>query len=216
MDTLVQRIVTTKAWYLAWVVCRNSARKVPISSWFNNAFIALRFTLDFSFRFLTTFIKLPHIPFLYSHCIIPIVSISSAIKIMWHTSILKKNQETLFVYMVFWVIFYRHVKGRYALIGVAQFSLKFKCHITAYFSPLDPIWLILHIKSVWINGMCIQNMTFSSRAYNVNDWFHSDCIQLLLAHGAPVRVKNLQGWTPLAEAISFGSRQTSKLYLTSR
>ncbi|KAK3090455.1 hypothetical protein FSP39_011985 [Pinctada imbricata] len=35
-----------------------------------------------------------------------------------------------------------------------------------------------------------------------------DCIQLLLAHGAPVRVKNIQGWTPLAEAISYGDRQS--------
>lgn len=33
---------------------------------------------------------------------------------------------------------------------------------------------------------------------------------LLLAHGAPVKVKNLLGWSPLAEAISFGDRQTSK------
>ena len=37
-----------------------------------------------------------------------------------------------------------------------------------------------------------------------------ECIHLLLAHGAPVRVKNIQGWTPLAEAISYGDRQTSK------
>jgi len=33
---------------------------------------------------------------------------------------------------------------------------------------------------------------------------------LLLAHGAPVKVKNLAGWSPLAEAISYGDRQTSK------
>lgn len=36
---------------------------------------------------------------------------------------------------------------------------------------------------------------------------HKECIQLLLAHDAPVRVKNNQGWTPLEEAISFGDRQ---------
>ncbi|VVC87993.1 ankyrin repeat domain-containing protein 13C-B [Leptidea sinapis] len=35
-----------------------------------------------------------------------------------------------------------------------------------------------------------------------------ECIQLLLAHGAPVKVKNLAGWSPLAEAISYGDRQT--------
>ncbi|KAL4705025.1 hypothetical protein ACJJTC_009813 [Scirpophaga incertulas] len=35
-----------------------------------------------------------------------------------------------------------------------------------------------------------------------------ECIQLLLAHSAPVKVKNLAGWSPLAEAISYGDRQT--------
>lgn len=38
----------------------------------------------------------------------------------------------------------------------------------------------------------------------------SECVHLLLAHGAPVKVKNLAGWSPLAEAISYGDRQTSK------
>lgn len=40
----------------------------------------------------------------------------------------------------------------------------------------------------------------------------AECIHLLLAHGAPVKVKNLNGWSPLAEAISFGDRQTSKFH----
>ncbi|XP_044726641.1 ankyrin repeat domain-containing protein 13C [Chrysoperla carnea] len=35
-----------------------------------------------------------------------------------------------------------------------------------------------------------------------------ECVQLLLAHGAPVKVKNSLGWSPLAEAISYGDRQT--------
>ncbi|XP_021701564.1 ankyrin repeat domain-containing protein 13C isoform X1 [Aedes aegypti] len=34
-----------------------------------------------------------------------------------------------------------------------------------------------------------------------------ECTYLLLAHGAPVKVKNQQGWSPLAEAISYGDRQ---------
>lgn len=33
-------------------------------------------------------------------------------------------------------------------------------------------------------------------------------MQLLLAHGAPVKVKNNKGWSPLAEAVSYGDRQT--------
>ncbi|XP_067627205.1 ankyrin repeat domain-containing protein 13C [Eurosta solidaginis] len=35
-----------------------------------------------------------------------------------------------------------------------------------------------------------------------------ECIHLLLAHGAPVKIKNNEGWSPLAEAISYGDRQT--------
>lgn len=34
------------------------------------------------------------------------------------------------------------------------------------------------------------------------------CVRLLLAHNAPVKVKNNEGWSPLAEAISYGHRQT--------
>ncbi|XP_042562798.1 ankyrin repeat domain-containing protein 13C-A-like, partial [Clupea harengus] len=39
---------------------------------------------------------------------------------------------------------------------------------------------------------------------------HKECAHLLLAHNAPVKVKNAQGWSPLAEAISYGDRQMSK------
>lgn len=35
-----------------------------------------------------------------------------------------------------------------------------------------------------------------------------ECVHILLAHGAPVKVKNMLGWSPLAEAISYGDRQT--------
>ncbi|XP_005110838.1 ankyrin repeat domain-containing protein 13C isoform X2 [Aplysia californica] len=42
---------------------------------------------------------------------------------------------------------------------------------------------------------------------------HKECVHLLLAHGAPVKVKNAQGWTPLAEAISYGDRQIILLVL---
>lgn len=33
-----------------------------------------------------------------------------------------------------------------------------------------------------------------------------------MTHGVPVKVKNLAGWSPLAEAISYGDRQTSKYF----
>lgn len=37
---------------------------------------------------------------------------------------------------------------------------------------------------------------------------HKECAQILLAHNAPVKVKNNLGWSPLSEAISYGDRQT--------
>ncbi|XP_017033326.1 ankyrin repeat domain-containing protein 13C isoform X1 [Drosophila kikkawai] len=33
-------------------------------------------------------------------------------------------------------------------------------------------------------------------------------VRLLLAHNAPVKIKNNEGWSPLSEAISYGDRQT--------
>jgi ankyrin repeat domain-containing protein 13 len=39
----------------------------------------------------------------------------------------------------------------------------------------------------------------------------SECVHLLLNHGAPVKVKNNAGWSPLSEAISYGDRQTCKI-----
>lgn len=45
-----------------------------------------------------------------------------------------------------------------------------------------------------------------------NGLFLSECVHLLLAHNAPVKVKNLAGWSPLNEAISYGDRQTSNYY----
>ncbi|XP_012875961.1 PREDICTED: ankyrin repeat domain-containing protein 13C [Dipodomys ordii] len=40
---------------------------------------------------------------------------------------------------------------------------------------------------------------------------NKECAHLLLAHNAPVKVKNAQGWSPLAEAISYGDRQMISL-----
>ncbi|KAI2658918.1 Ankyrin repeat domain-containing protein 13C [Labeo rohita] len=42
---------------------------------------------------------------------------------------------------------------------------------------------------------------------------HKECAHLLLAHNAPVKVKNAQGWSPLAEAISYGDRQMTLVTL---
>jgi ankyrin repeat protein len=40
--------------------------------------------------------------------------------------------------------------------------------------------------------------------------FISDATALLLAHNAPVKAKNAQGWNCLMEAVSYGDRQISK------
>lgn len=38
---------------------------------------------------------------------------------------------------------------------------------------------------------------------------HRDQINFLLQHNAPIKTKNIQGWTPLDEAISYGDRKIS-------
>eukprot|EP00094_Tigriopus_californicus_P007669 TCALIF_07385-PA protein Name:"Similar to ankrd13c Ankyrin repeat domain-containing protein 13C (Xenopus tropicalis)" AED:0.22 eAED:0.22 QI:0/0/0/0.8/1/1/5/0/354 len=40
-----------------------------------------------------------------------------------------------------------------------------------------------------------------------------EMVHLLLAHAAPVKIKNKLGWSPLAEAISYGDRQTISILL---
>ncbi|CAB3997813.1 ankyrin repeat domain-containing 13C-like [Paramuricea clavata] len=42
---------------------------------------------------------------------------------------------------------------------------------------------------------------------------HKECVFLLLEKNAPVKVKNEAGWSPLAEAISWGSRSIVKAVL---
>nr|CAB3221745.1 ankyrin repeat domain-containing protein 13C-like [Phallusia mammillata] len=37
---------------------------------------------------------------------------------------------------------------------------------------------------------------------------HKECVQILLKHNHTVNVKNIYGWTPLHESISYGDRQT--------
>ncbi|OTF82513.1 ankyrin repeat domain containing protein [Euroglyphus maynei] len=38
---------------------------------------------------------------------------------------------------------------------------------------------------------------------------HRDQINFLIQHNAPIKTKNIQGWTPLDEAISYGDRKIS-------
>jgi len=37
-----------------------------------------------------------------------------------------------------------------------------------------------------------------------------DIVMLLLESGAPIKVKNSLGWSPMSEAVSYGDRQISK------
>jgi ankyrin repeat protein len=57
--------------------------------------------------------------------------------------------------------------------------------------------------------MCVLFILMSS----LSRYYFSECVHLLLAHNAPVAIKNLAGWSPLNEAISYGDRQTSKRLL---
>lgn len=41
---------------------------------------------------------------------------------------------------------------------------------------------------------------------------HREAIAILLANNAPVRIKNIDGWNPLMESVSYGDRQISKFF----
>lgn len=57
----------------------------------------------------------------------------------------------------------------------------------------------------------LPSRLFYSEVLELNAFLsQKEFTHLLLAHGALVKVKNLDGWSPLAEAISYGDRQTSK------
>ncbi|GCC32845.1 hypothetical protein chiPu_0011309 [Chiloscyllium punctatum] len=53
----------------------------------------------------------------------------------------------------------------------------------------------------------IRRLSSSIRTHNIAQKDLHECAHLLLAHNAVVKVKNAQGWSPLAEAISYGDRQ---------
>uniref|UniRef100_A0A182S0F4 Ankyrin repeat domain-containing protein n=1 Tax=Anopheles funestus TaxID=62324 RepID=A0A182S0F4_ANOFN len=52
-----------------------------------------------------------------------------------------------------------------------------------------------------------RKLSLLLRTHEIAEKDKHECIFLLLAHGAPVKVKNSRGWSPLAEAISYGDRQ---------
>jgi len=41
----------------------------------------------------------------------------------------------------------------------------------------------------------------------------ADIVTLLLEYGAPIKVKNSLGWSPMSEAVSYGDRQISMCVL---
>ncbi|XP_061682178.1 ankyrin repeat domain-containing protein 13C-like isoform X2 [Syngnathoides biaculeatus] len=53
----------------------------------------------------------------------------------------------------------------------------------------------------------VRRLSSLIRTQNISQKDVHECAHLLLAHNAPVKVKNAQGWSPLAEAISYGDRQ---------
>lgn len=69
-------------------------------------------------------------------------------------------------------------------------------------------YICILFSGTFLNSRCYQVLLF---IFFVLFVFLSECALLLLAHNAPVKIKNAQGWSPLAEAISYGDRQMSKL-----
>ncbi|XP_048967765.1 ankyrin repeat domain-containing protein 13C isoform X2 [Canis lupus dingo] len=53
----------------------------------------------------------------------------------------------------------------------------------------------------------VRRLSSLIRTHSIGQKDDHECAHLLLAHNAPVKVKNAQGWSPLAEAISYGDRQ---------
>uniref|UniRef100_A0A3B3ZMY1 Ankyrin repeat domain-containing protein n=1 Tax=Periophthalmus magnuspinnatus TaxID=409849 RepID=A0A3B3ZMY1_9GOBI len=53
----------------------------------------------------------------------------------------------------------------------------------------------------------VRRLSSLIRSHSILQKDVHECALLLLAHNAPVKVKNAQGWSPLAEAISYGDRQ---------
>lgn len=82
-------------------------------------------------------------------------------------------------------------------------------------STLQNFCVITAIISCYKINYAKEEIMYFTRRRNIENFqfisvIHLECTHLLLAHGAPVKVKNLDGWSPLAEAISYGDRQTSK------
>ncbi|XP_053738626.1 ankyrin repeat domain-containing protein 13C-A-like isoform X2 [Synchiropus splendidus] len=53
----------------------------------------------------------------------------------------------------------------------------------------------------------VRRLSSLIRSHSISQKDVHECALLLLAHNAPVKMKNAQGWSPLAEAISYGDRQ---------
>jgi ankyrin repeat protein len=49
------------------------------------------------------------------------------------------------------------------------------------------------------------------RLFSIFDFL--ECVCILLKHNATVNIKNVNGWTPLSESISFGNRQLIEVIL---
>lgn len=79
-------------------------------------------------------------------------------------------------------------------------------YIDKQFNILNIYFFCFMIVSFIMNDIAISLMFTGNNFY----YFVTECAHLLLAHNAPVKVKNAQGWSPLAEAISYGDRQMSK------
>ena len=78
-------------------------------------------------------------------------------------------------------------------------------HQAVFSNDLPGLSSLLRLSSVEVGGRDVHGNTALHLAVMLG---RRECVQLLLAHAAPVKLKNTAGWSPLAEAISYGDRQT--------
>ncbi|VDK44507.1 unnamed protein product [Anisakis simplex] len=80
---------------------------------------------------------------------------------------------------------------------------QFPLHRAAFFNDTQSIMLLIR------NGVDLyeQDMHGNTALHISTMLGHREATALLLAHNAPVKVKNKEGWNSLMEAVSYGDRQ---------
>ncbi|XP_076829117.1 ankyrin repeat domain-containing protein 13C-like [Brachyhypopomus gauderio] len=79
---------------------------------------------------------------------------------------------------------------------------EFPVHQCVFRGDVDLLSSIIHIHKI-----AQKDMHGNTPLHLAVMMGHKECAHLLLDHSVPVRVRNVLGWSPLSEAISYGDRQ---------